>query len=119
MQRGLTPGCPCTIVLRSRKTRQKGCMPISILIDPAEVRRPAVLSAPAIPLNAYQPDAQAEARQYGREALVRMYRDMLVIREFETMLDRIKREGKYQDVEYSHLGPAHLSIGQEAAVVGQ
>jgi 2-oxoisovalerate dehydrogenase E1 component len=94
-------------------------MPKSILIDPAEVRRPAVLSGPEIPLNAYRPDPPAEARAYGRPALVRMYRDMVFIREFETMLDRIKKEGKYQGVEYTHLGPAHLSIGQEAVVVGQ
>jgi 2-oxoisovalerate dehydrogenase E1 component len=50
---------------------------------------------------------------------VRIYRDMVVIREFETMLDRIKKEGVYQGIEYQHKGPAHLSIGQEASVVGQ
>jgi 2-oxoisovalerate dehydrogenase E1 component len=48
-----------------------------------------------------------------------MYRDMVYIREFETMLDRIKKEGSYQGIEYDHRGPAHLSIGQEASVVGQ
>jgi 2-oxoisovalerate dehydrogenase E1 component len=52
-------------------------------------------------------------------ALVRIFRDMVVIREFETMLDRIKKEGVYQGIEYQHKGPAHLSIGQEASVVGQ
>ncbi len=94
-------------------------MPKSISVDPTEVRRPATLAGPAIPLNAYQPDPAAEAARYGRDALVRLYRDMVYIREFETMLDRIKKEGKYQGVEYTHLGPAHLSIGQEAVVVGQ
>ncbi|MCB0024167.1 MAG: thiamine pyrophosphate-dependent dehydrogenase E1 component subunit alpha, partial [Caldilinea sp.] len=44
---------------------------------------------------------------------------MVVIREFETMLDRIKKEGAYQGIEYQHKGPAHLSIGQEASSVGQ
>jgi 2-oxoisovalerate dehydrogenase E1 component len=44
---------------------------------------------------------------------------MVIIREFETMLDRIKKEGVYEGIEYNHRGPAHLSIGQEAAVVGQ
>jgi 2-oxoisovalerate dehydrogenase E1 component len=34
---------------------------------------------------------------------------------FETMLDRIKKEGVYQGIEYQHKGPAHLSIGQEAS----
>lgn len=94
-------------------------MPKTILIDPAEVRRTATLTAPEIPLNAYQPDPQREAALYGRSTLVRIYRDMVVVREFETMLDRIKKEGSFEGIEYNHKGPAHLSIGQEAAVVGQ
>ena len=43
---------------------------------------------------------------------------MLIIREFETMLNLIKTTGEYNGVAYSHPGPAHLSIGQEAAAVG-
>lgn len=90
-----------------------------ITIDPTEVRKKSVLRAPELPINAYVSDPEAEARKYGSENLVRMYRDMVFIREFETMLDLIKREGSYQGIEYNHRGPAHLSIGQEAAVVGQ
>ena len=55
----------------------------------------------------------------GARTLVRIYRDMVVIREFETMLDGVKKEGAYKGMEYDHRGPAHLSIGQEAAAVGQ
>lgn len=91
----------------------------AITIDPAEVRKPGVLRAPEIPINAYVSDPKAEAEKYGSENLVRMYRDMVFIREFETMLDRIKREGNYHGIEYNHRGPAHLSIGQESAAVGQ
>ena len=94
-------------------------MPKTILIDPAEVRRTSTLTAPEIPLNAYQADPQREAATYGVATLVRIYHDMVVVREFETMLDRIKKEGSYEGIEYNHKGPAHLSIGQEAAVVGQ
>lgn len=90
-----------------------------ILIDPTEMRRPSILRGPEIPLNQYVSDPAAEAARYGREALVRVYRDMVIIREFETMLDRIKKEGVYHGIEYQHKGPAHLSIGQEAAAVGQ
>jgi len=43
---------------------------------------------------------------------------MVVIREFETMLNLIKTRNEYNGVEYNHPGPAHLSIGQEAAAVG-
>jgi 2-oxoisovalerate dehydrogenase E1 component len=90
-----------------------------IIIDPVEARQKATLKSLEIPLNVYISDPQAEAQKYGRENLVRIYRDMLYIREFETMLDRIKKEGSYTGIEYNHKGPAHLSIGQEAAAVGQ
>ena len=90
-----------------------------ITIDPAQMRARAVLQAPEIPINCYEPDPVAEARKYGSENLVRMYRDMFAIRRFETMLDRIKKEGSYEGIEYNHRGPAHLSMGQEAAAVGQ
>lgn len=90
----------------------------AILIDPAEMRRPGTLTAPSIPINAYVPDPAAELARYGRDGLLRMYRDMVYIREFETMLDRIKREGVYEGIAYNHKGPAHLSIGQESTAVG-
>ncbi len=94
-------------------------MPKSLLIDPSDVRARGVLTSPEIPLNAYVPDPAAEAARYGSANLVRMYRDMLIIREFETMLDKIKKEGAYEGIAYNHRGPAHLSIGQESAAVGQ
>lgn len=94
-------------------------MPKSLLIDPVEVRKRGELRAPVIALNAYVADPAAEAAKYGRTNLLRMYRDMVVIREFETMLDKIKKEGSYEGIAYNHRGPAHLSIGQEAAAVGQ
>ena len=43
---------------------------------------------------------------------------MVVIREFETMLNLIKTTGEYSGIPYDHPGPAHLSAGQEAAAVG-
>ena len=43
---------------------------------------------------------------------------MCAIREFETILNEIKTKGAFQGVAYNHAGPAHLSIGQEAAAVG-
>jgi 2-oxoisovalerate dehydrogenase E1 component len=94
-------------------------MPKSILVDPVEARRPSVIQSPEIPLNGYISDPQTEAQKYGSKNLLRMYQDMVYIREFETMLDRIKREGVYEGIECNHMGPAHLSIGQEAVAVGQ
>ncbi|MBZ0299959.1 MAG: dehydrogenase [Anaerolineae bacterium] len=91
----------------------------TITIDPSEVRAQATLQGPEIPINAYAPSPIEEAKKYGTANLVRIYRDMLYIREFETMLDRIKKEGTYEGFEYNHKGPAHLSIGQEASAVGE
>ena len=93
-------------------------MPKSIRIDPARVREPGTLQPPPIPLNEYQPDAAAELERWGKPALRAAYSDMLLIREFETMLGAIKMQGAHRGVEYNHRGPAHLTIGQEAAIVG-
>ncbi len=91
----------------------------ALVIDPTQARQAAVITAPEIPVNAYVSDPALEAEKYGSENLVRMYRDMAFIREFESMLDSIKKTGEYQGIAYNHKGPAHLSIGQEASSVGQ
>ncbi|HYL80745.1 MAG TPA: thiamine pyrophosphate-dependent enzyme, partial [Candidatus Acidoferrum sp.] len=93
----------------------------SLVIDPAEVRRGEILNLGTIPVNQYAGslrDELAEGRLTAADAC-RMYRDMVLIREFESMLEAIKRYGKYQDTVYTHQGPAHLSIGQEGAAVGE
>ena len=94
-------------------------MPKSLTIRPDDVRKRGRLRSPEIPINAYIPDPAAEARRYSRGQLVAVYHDMLLIREFESALERIKKEGAYRGLAYEHQGPAHLSIGQEAAAVGQ
>jgi 2-oxoisovalerate dehydrogenase E1 component len=43
---------------------------------------------------------------------------MVIIREFEVMLNKIKTTNEYCGIKYNHPGPAHLSIGQEASAVG-
>ncbi|MEV7527008.1 alpha-ketoacid dehydrogenase subunit alpha/beta [Agrococcus sediminis] len=90
-----------------------------LLIDPDVVRRPSALALGEIPINAYRTPLADERERYGDAALERIGRDMLLVREFELMLNAIKKEGAYQGVAYNHLGPAHLSIGQEAQAVGQ
>lgn len=93
-------------------------MPKSLFLDPHQLRQAGWLEAPRLPLNQYRPDPQAELTRYGAPTLRRVYRDMLYIRGFETLLDEFKTKGVYQGIEYVHKGPAHLSIGQEAAAVG-
>ena len=94
-------------------------MPKSLTVDPASVRARGSVTVPEIPINAYTMDFAAEKKRFGADGLVAMLHDMLVIREFETMLNSIKITGGWQGVEYNHMGPAHLSMGQEAAAVGQ
>ncbi|RRD47279.1 thiamine pyrophosphate-dependent enzyme [Tessaracoccus sp. OH4464_COT-324] len=90
-----------------------------LIVDPANVRKPSTIQSPEIPVNQYQPNFKKELEKYGRQGLIDILHDMVAVRQFESMLDSIKKTGAWQGVEYNHRGPAHLSIGQESAVVGQ
>jgi len=94
-------------------------MPKNQMILPDEVRKPATLTFEPIAVNQYKKTVKDELDRYSPEDLLRIQRDMVIIRNFESMLNEIKLRGAYQGIEYSHNGPAHLSIGQEAAAVGQ
>jgi 2-oxoisovalerate dehydrogenase E1 component len=87
-------------------------------IDPEKERKPGYITFGKIPLNKYNRTIQQERENYSDDNLIRIYRDMVIIREFETMLNRVKTTGEYNGIPYNHPGPAHLSIGQEAAAVG-
>ena len=88
-------------------------------IDPREMRRAGFIEFGDIPVNQYQHTIEEEKQNYAREDFLRIYRDMRLIREFESMLYTIKTTNAYRGTEYSNPGPAHLSMGQEASVVGQ
>ncbi len=94
-------------------------MPKNIVVDPVEIRKKGKLKIKDIPLNSYTPNIEKEKKLYGVSGLKKIYYDMLVIREFEMMLNAIKQENNYRGIEYNHKGPAHLSAGQESAAVGQ
>lgn len=94
-------------------------MPKSQFIDPNEIRKSGWITFKDIPVNQYQKTVKDEKDNFSKEELIRIYRDMLIIREFETMLNLIKTTGEYNGIEYNYPGPAHLSIGQESAAVGQ
>ena len=94
----------------------------ALIVDPAEARRSGTIKLGTIPVNAYKKTLKEELASnpdVTPESCVRIYRDMVLIREFETMLDNVKKLGTHEDIEYRHLGPAHLSIGQEGAAVGE
>ena len=87
-------------------------------IDPIKVRKPSFIEFDPIPVNQYQKTVKEERDNYTNEELMTIYHDMVLIREFETMLNTIKTKGEYNGTEYNHPGPAHLSIGQESSAVG-
>jgi 2-oxoisovalerate dehydrogenase E1 component len=93
-------------------------MPKSIIIEPERVFAREVIRFSDIPVNAYDKTVEQELAEYSPQALLDIWQDMCGIREFESALQEIKTKGVYKGVTYSHAGPAHLSIGQEAAAVG-
>ena len=93
-------------------------MPKNQFINPNEVRKAGTIEFQPIPVNQYSKSIADERSNFSDDDLLRIYRDMAVIREFETMLNLIKIRGEYNGIAYNHPGPAHLSIGQEAAAVG-
>ena len=94
-------------------------MPKSQYVDPGKVFESGSLKFDPIPVCRYKKTLAEEKKLYTKDDFLRIYRDMRIIREFETMLNEIKVKSVYNGVEYNNPGPAHLSIGQEAAAVGE
>ncbi len=94
-------------------------MPKSLFVDPVETLAPGKITFKDIPVNVYNKTIKEERKRYSDDDLVRIYRDITVLREFESMLSLIKTQGVYNGIETTYPGPAHLSVGQEAAAVGQ
>ena len=91
----------------------------SLLVDPNEVRKSCELRIEPIPVDRYETSLADERTRYGDARLRAVLRTMLVHRELEAMLSAIKRGEEYHGLAYNYRGPAHLSIGQEAAAAGQ
>ncbi|HXP96292.1 MAG TPA: thiamine pyrophosphate-dependent enzyme [Telmatospirillum sp.] len=94
-------------------------MPKSQMLSPSEFRTRSSIQFQPIPVNQYSRTIADELIHYSPKDLLRIQRDMEMIRAFENMLNEIKLRGNFKGMEYNHRGPAHLSIGQEAAAVGQ
>ena len=94
-------------------------MPKSLFVDPVATRATGRITFEDIPVNSYKKTITQERSRYSDEDLIRIYRDITILREFEGMLNQIKTQGVYNGIETTYPGPAHLSLGQEAAAVGQ
>jgi len=94
-------------------------MPKSQFVDPKKAFESGVIHFEDIPVCQYKKSLEDELKIYTKADMMRIYRDMAIIREFETMLNDVKTKSCYNGVEYNNPGPAHLSIGQEASAVGE
>ncbi len=94
-------------------------MPKSLYVDPNEIRASGKIVFEDIPVNAYNKTISQEKKNFKKDDFVRIFRDITILREFESMLNLIKTQGLYNGIETTYPGPAHLSLGQEAAAVGE
>ncbi len=86
----------------------------SITIDPGKRRKKAASVFRTSPSTLIRRRLQRK-RTILVSRILRILRDMVIIREFESMLNEIKTKGEYAGMVYNYPGPAHLGIGQEAA----
>jgi 2-oxoisovalerate dehydrogenase E1 component len=94
-------------------------MPKCQFVDPEFLRKKNAITFEDIPVNVYDKTIREASAHFSTEDFLRIFRDMAILREFESMLQSIKVQGEYQGTKYTYPGPAHLSAGQEAAAVGQ
>jgi 2-oxoisovalerate dehydrogenase E1 component len=93
-------------------------MPKSIVLKPDTLLAEDRIRFTDIPVNIYSKTIEEERSVFAPQDFLAIWQDMAAIREFETILSEIKTKRLYKGVAYDHLGPAHLSIGQEASAVG-
>ena len=94
-------------------------MPKSLYVDPVATRAPGKIHFEDIPVCAYDRTVAQERANFADQDLIRIYRDITILREFEYMLNLIKTQAVYNGIETTYPGPAHLSLGQEASCVGE
>ena len=81
---------------------------------------PRQLDFPTIPAYQYAGNLAEELRKrhLSKADALDLYEGMLIIREFEEMIVKV-RTGAYEPIaDYNYRGPTHLSIGQEASAAG-
>lgn len=68
-------------------------MPKTQMYMPAEQLKPASIHFTDIPVNAYDKSIAEERVNYTNEDFLRIFRDMAILREFESALTQIKNQG--------------------------
>ena len=91
-----------------------------LVVDPAVKQQPFRLKFKTVRGYRYDGNLRSElAAGLDPDTALRIFRDMVILRRFEEMLQSVKQTKSYSGVSYSYGGPAHLAIGQEAAAVGE
>ncbi|MBM4143500.1 MAG: pyruvate dehydrogenase [Lentisphaerae bacterium] len=81
---------------------------------------PRTIECGTIPAYAYKGNLKKELQKgtIGKQEAIDILEDMLIIREFEDMIIKL-RSGAYESCAgYDYRGPTHVSIGQEAVSAG-
>jgi 2-oxoisovalerate dehydrogenase E1 component len=106
--------------LRRGKNDKMTTEPRTYLSDMRPRFDPFVIECGKIPAYSYHNDLRGELNSgaiNAAEALA-ILEDMLVIREFEEMIVKL-RSGAYDPIrDYNYRGPTHVSVGQEGTAVG-
>ncbi len=91
-----------------------------INIDPKQFLNPKNFTAPEIKKMNYNKSISNELDEGNLEKkdIKDIFFQMTLIREFENLLSSLKTKGEYANVKFNYTGPAHLEIGEEAAIVG-
>ena len=76
-----------------------------LFVDPNELRKPGYVRFQDIPVNQYRKKVKDELGNFTKEQFINIYRDMLILREFETMINLIKKTGEYEGIAYKHPAP--------------
>ena len=75
-------------------------MPKSQYVDPGKAFESGYIHFEDIPVCQYNKTLAQEKKIYTKDDFLRIYRDMAIIREFETMLNEVKVKSEYNGVKY-------------------
>ena len=72
-----------------------------LFVDPVELRKPGTIHFEDIPVNQYNKTIADEKKNFSNADFVRIFNDMAVLREFESMINSIKIKGEYQGFKHT------------------
>ena len=73
----------------------------ALAVDPTEVRKRKTIELGQIPVNTFSKSFNDSLNDLGNEKILFSFKTMLLIREFELMLEEIKKQGKYYQFYYN------------------